>query len=51
MNDTNNSKKDQSTVSESKFFVVGIGASADGLRALEDFFKNMPAVELKNHRS
>ncbi|MEM6399745.1 MAG: chemotaxis protein CheB [Cyanobacteria bacterium P01_D01_bin.116] len=25
------------------FFVVGIGASAGGLRALEDFFENMPA--------
>jgi len=26
-----------------KFFVVGIGASAGGLRALEEFFENMPA--------
>ena len=43
MNDTNNSKKHQSTLSESKFFVVGIGASAGGLKALEDFFENMPA--------
>ncbi len=25
------------------FFVVGIGASAGGLRALEEFFANMPA--------
>lgn len=27
---------------ESNFFVVGIGASAGGLRALEEFFENMP---------
>lgn len=27
---------------ECKFFVVGIGASAGGLRALEEFFENMP---------
>jgi two-component system CheB/CheR fusion protein len=26
-----------------KLFVVGIGASAGGLRAIEEFFKNMPA--------
>ncbi len=26
-----------------KLFVVGIGASAGGLQAIEDFFKNMPA--------
>ena len=25
-----------------KFFVVGIGASAGGLRALEEFFEHMP---------
>lgn len=30
-------------MSESNFFVVGIGASAGGLRALEEFFENMPA--------
>ncbi len=28
---------------EDNFFVVGIGASAGGLRALEEFFENMPA--------
>ena len=28
---------------ESSFFVVGIGASAGGLRALEEFFDNMPS--------
>ncbi|MDY6899505.1 MAG: chemotaxis protein CheB, partial [Cyanobacteriota bacterium] len=34
----------QGTTSENKnFFVVGIGASAGGLRALEEFFENMPA--------
>ena len=30
-------------MSENNFFVVGIGASAGGLRALEEFFENMPA--------
>ena len=25
------------------FFVVGIGASAGGLRALEEYFENMPS--------
>ncbi len=29
--------------SASQFFVVGIGASAGGLRALQEFFENMPA--------
>ena len=29
--------------SVSQFFVVGIGASAGGLRALQEFFENMPA--------
>ena len=29
-------------MSENNFFVVGIGASAGGLRALEEFFENMP---------
>ena len=43
MNDTDNIKKLQSTISEDDFFVVGIGASAGGLKALEDFFENMPA--------
>ncbi|MCJ8278718.1 MAG: diguanylate cyclase, partial [Rivularia sp. ALOHA_DT_140] len=34
----------QETTKDSKiFFVVGIGASAGGLRALEEFFENMPA--------
>ena len=28
---------------ENSFFVVGIGASAGGLRALEEFFENMPS--------
>ncbi len=27
---------------ESRFFVVGIGASAGGLQALEEFFENIP---------
>ena len=27
---------------DKKFFVVGIGASAGGLRALEEFFEHMP---------
>lgn len=38
------SHKEQSPKSNSKhnFFVVGIGASAGGLRALEAFFENMP---------
>ncbi len=33
------------------FFVVGIGASAGGLRALEEFFANMSAclLPLKPH--
>ena len=43
MKDTNNSKNFQSTVLENKFFVIGIGASAGGLKALEDFLENMPA--------
>ncbi|MDJ0743153.1 MAG: chemotaxis protein CheB [Xenococcaceae cyanobacterium MO_167.B27] len=30
------------TDSKHNFFVVGIGASAGGLRALEEFFENMP---------
>ena len=30
-------------MSKNNFFVVGIGASAGGLRALEEFFENMPA--------
>lgn len=30
-------------MSEANFFVVGIGASAGGLRALEEFFEHMPA--------
>ena len=30
-------------MSKNNFFVVGIGASAGGLRALEQFFENMPA--------
>ncbi len=34
----------QGNTSDSKnFFVVGIGASAGGLRALEEFFENMPS--------
>ncbi|MEM9510807.1 MAG: chemotaxis protein CheB, partial [Cyanobacteria bacterium P01_E01_bin.35] len=40
------SENDKNTNSESKqeqkFFVVGIGASAGGLRALEEFFEHMP---------
>ena len=30
-------------MSKKNFFVVGIGASAGGLRALEEFFENMPS--------
>ena len=30
-------------MSEKSFYVVGIGASAGGLRALEEFFENMPS--------
>ena len=30
-------------MSENNFFVVGVGASAGGLRALEEFFENMPS--------
>ena len=30
-------------MSDDNFFVVGIGASAGGLQALEEFFENMPA--------
>ncbi len=35
-------KLEQNTPPDSNFFVVGIGASAGGLRALESFFENMP---------
>jgi len=35
-------KLEQKTPQENNFFVVGIGASAGGLRALESFFENMP---------
>lgn len=37
-------KKDESSSSASIPIVVGIGASAGGLEALETFFRNMPAV-------
>ncbi len=37
----NNSK--ESTVANNNLFVVGIGASAGGLRALEQFFQNLPS--------
>ncbi|MDJ0714518.1 MAG: chemotaxis protein CheB [Prochloraceae cyanobacterium] len=43
MKNTKNTQQFQSTAPESKFFVIGIGASAGGLKALEDFFENMPA--------
>ena len=33
---------EEGTSEENSFFVVGIGASAGGLRALEDFFAHMP---------
>ncbi|MEM6751674.1 MAG: chemotaxis protein CheB [Cyanobacteria bacterium P01_C01_bin.38] len=37
-------KNHQGTINDDKnFFVVGIGASAGGLRALEEFFENMPS--------
>ncbi|MBV6623990.1 MAG: response regulator [Rivularia sp. (in: Bacteria)] len=37
-------EQNQEKTKDSKnFFVVGIGASAGGLRALEEFFENMPA--------
>ncbi|MGB3691252.1 MAG: chemotaxis protein CheB, partial [Spirulinaceae cyanobacterium] len=32
----------ESSQDSNKFFVVGVGASAGGLRALEEFFENMP---------
>ena len=34
--------KDSRSQTENNLFVVGIGASAGGLRALEEFFENMP---------
>ena len=34
--------KHQTSLEDNNFFVVGIGASAVGLRALEEFFENMP---------
>lgn len=37
-----NGKKRNSVVDENVLIVVGIGASAGGLEALQDFFKNMP---------
>ena len=33
----------QGNTRDKKIFVVGVGASAGGLRALEEFFENMPA--------
>ena len=33
----------QGNTRDKNFFVVGVGASAGGLRALEEFFENMPA--------
>ena len=33
---------DEATELSSNFFVVGLGASAGGLRSLEEFFENMP---------
>jgi two-component system, chemotaxis family, CheB/CheR fusion protein len=35
-------RKTEQIFQEDNFFVVGIGASAGGLRALEEFFENMP---------
>jgi two-component system, chemotaxis family, CheB/CheR fusion protein len=35
-------RKPEQSFPEDNFFVVGIGASAGGLRALEEFFENMP---------
>ena len=42
MSETDRSVNPSIYQQESKFFVVGIGASAGGLRALEEFFEHMP---------
>ena len=39
---TPNHSSSESPQNSNKFFVVGVGASAGGLRALEEFFENMP---------
>ncbi|NEO29941.1 MAG: hypothetical protein F6K36_05715 [Symploca sp. SIO3C6] len=41
MDDSQSGAVDSLTEQEDNFFVVGIGASAGGLRALEEFFENM----------
>ena len=39
----NNPRKAKSNdFEDNRFFVVGIGASAGGLQALEEFFENIP---------
>ncbi|MEM8830449.1 MAG: chemotaxis protein CheB, partial [Cyanobacteria bacterium P01_G01_bin.19] len=42
MSETDKNSNVSVSEGESKFFVVGIGASAGGLRALEEFFEHMP---------
>ena len=42
MSETDRSVNPDLDQQEGKFFVVGIGASAGGLRALEEFFEHMP---------
>ena len=39
---TSDNSFSESSQDNHKFFVVGVGASAGGLRALEEFFENMP---------
>ncbi|MDJ0647448.1 MAG: chemotaxis protein CheB [Xenococcaceae cyanobacterium MO_188.B19] len=34
--------KKSDSCDDNRFFVVGIGASAGGLQALEEFFENIP---------
>ncbi|MEL7242384.1 MAG: chemotaxis protein CheB [Cyanobacteria bacterium J06573_2] len=41
--DESDENQREKTNENQNFFVVGIGASAGGLRALEEFFENMPA--------
>jgi len=43
MSSTSDENQQETTKDSKIFFVVGIGASAGGLRALEEFFENMPA--------
>ncbi|HMK48978.1 MAG TPA: chemotaxis protein CheB, partial [Thermodesulfovibrionales bacterium] len=38
-----NAKEAASRIEKDSFYIVGIGASAGGLEAFEQFFRNMPA--------